>query len=74
MLLIFGQNLIYWSGIFTGIFFLSIFLGCRFSFSKNSALLNFLQKNHKKSIYLALVFFLIHLVLAILNYNFGISL
>jgi len=43
-------------------------------FQKNSALLNFLQKHHKKFIYLALVFFLIHLVLAILNYNFGISL
>jgi len=49
MLLIFGQSLIYWSGIFTGIFFLSSFLGCRFSFSKNSALLIFFKNIIKNS-------------------------
>jgi len=73
MIIIFGQSLIYWSGILTGVFFVLSFLGCccNLRLAKNK-FFNLAQKYHKKIIYLAVVFFIFHLVLAVLGKNFKI--
>jgi len=80
MITIFGQSLVYWTGVLTGIFFIFSFLGCRVILwlAKNSKI-KFLGKlakfaiiHHQKFIYLTFVFFLIHATLAILRANFNI--
>ncbi|MDO8517134.1 MAG: hypothetical protein Q7S33_03320 [Nanoarchaeota archaeon] len=72
MILILGFPLIYWTGILTGLFFILSFLGCcchsklcRYSIFER------IRKYHKTFIYFAFIFFIIHLVLAILT-KYGI--
>jgi len=65
---IFGQNLIYWSGVLTGIGFLLTFMGCRcVSANRNNKLMEFVREHHNKIIRLTLLFFLAHLILAVLS-------
>ncbi|OIO48313.1 hypothetical protein COX74_02490 [bacterium (Candidatus Gribaldobacteria) CG_4_10_14_0_2_um_filter_41_16] len=73
MIIIFGKNLVYWSGMLTGVFFVLSFLGCccNLRLAKNK-FFRLAQQYHKKIIYFALVFFFLHLVLAVLGQNFKI--
>ncbi|MDO8524268.1 MAG: hypothetical protein Q7R99_01405 [bacterium] len=73
MITIFDKSLVYWSGMLTGIFFVLSFLGCccNLRLARNK-FFNLAQKYHKKIIYLAVVFFLVHFALAVLGQNFKI--
>lgn len=72
--MIFGQNLVYWSGILTGIFFALGFLGCRcfFKLTGNKAF-SWILRYHKLIVCLSAGFFLLHLSLAVLSRNFNIG-
>ena len=68
MILIFGFSLIYWTGILTGLFFIFSFLGCcchSFKF-REIKIIRKAGQYHKKFIYLAFVFFILHASLALL--------
>lgn len=73
MVTLLGEGLVYWTGILTGIFFVSSFLGCRcFSGLKLPKALDSLNRNHNALVWLAFLFFLAHLTFAVLGANFGI--
>jgi preprotein translocase subunit SecG len=76
MIFIFGFSLIYWTGLLTGLFFVLSFLGCRCHVNSRICkikLVNIIKENHKLFIYLAFIFFIVHLTLAILaRYGAGI--
>jgi len=74
MIIIFGKSLVYWSGMMAGILFVISFLGCccNLGLARNK-FFNLAQKHHKKIIYLAIAFFLLHFALAILGQNFNIN-
>jgi len=71
MILILNNGLIYWSGVFTGLFFVLMFFGCscNFDFCRDNKIL---RNKHKLFMRLSFIFFLIHLTLVILGRNFGI--
>ncbi|MBI2630103.1 hypothetical protein HYW76_03300 [Candidatus Pacearchaeota archaeon] len=74
MILIFGFGIIYLTGILAGFLFILSFLGCCSHINSkicNFMAIKFLQKNHKKIIYSALIMALIHASLAVLS-RFGL--
>ncbi|MEK7168036.1 MAG: hypothetical protein AAB791_03480 [Patescibacteria group bacterium] len=72
-MMIFSQNLVYWSGILTGIFFALGFSGCRcfFKLTGNKSF-SWIRKYHKLIIILSVAFFFLHLTLAVLSRNFNV--
>ena len=75
MMIIFGQGLVYWTGMITGIFFVLSLAGCACVYGKrwrDKGLLNSIGKYHKYFIFLAFAFFLTHFILAALSRNLNI--
>ena len=74
MIVIFGNGLIYWSGILAGLFFVLSFFGCtcNFKYFKTSKSVNWIRSKHIIFMRSAFVLFLVHGVLAILSSKFGI--
>jgi len=78
MIIIFGQDLVYLTGMLAGTFFTLGFVGCRFlfwlgkQFKFLEGLSKFAIKYHKTFMYLAFSFFLLHATLAFLRKFFNI--
>jgi len=71
MISIFDFSLIYWTVIFTGLFFILSFLGCYCNKKYKHLIFERIRRYHKLFIYLTLIFFIMHAFLAIIS-KFGI--
>lgn len=69
MIIILGQNLIVWSGIFAGIFFILTFSGCRCTTKLRFPLT---INNHNIFMKATIAFFIIHISLNLLGKIFSI--
>lgn len=72
-----GQDLVFWTGFITGMFFTFNFLGCRFLYRlTNNKILGRLaklsQKYHQKFIYLTFGFFILHVIFSVLRNFFNL--
>ena len=74
VIVVFGNGLIYWSGVLTGLFFVLSFFGCvcNFKYFKSTKIMSWLRVKHVIFMRVAFVLFLVHGGLAILSSRFGI--
>ncbi|MBI2530051.1 MAG: hypothetical protein HYW05_02830 [Candidatus Diapherotrites archaeon] len=62
-----GQTIIYWSGMLAGFLIAFAFLGCTCF-----AIRGLFAKSHRLFVYAAIISIIVHVLLAVLAYNFGV--
>lgn len=76
MILVFGQALVYWTGVLAGIFFLFAFIGCScisgFAPLAKFRVAGLMKRHHRFFICMAFAFFLVHMSLAVLSRSFNV--
>jgi hypothetical protein len=75
VVIIFGENLVVWSGYVTGALFIFAFFGCscNFRYFRDNNFMKWIGAKHSIFMRMALAFFLLHASLGILARFFGIS-